>query len=179
MAGPAPNNRHWSARENAHKPKGLHVIVTGAVEVADADQQPVLTKASGDGKVLTADLSIGTCNDPAIDVKVWKHAFLHEEVSAGQYERVSIRWEGKQIANVEVIDDREHRAMAKKMADEIDAKHGRKKQAKKAKKAAKKKAKKAAPKKAKKAKKAGALKKLVRKLVKKLAPKKAKKKGGR
>ena len=31
MAGPAPKTKDWSALENAHKPKGLHVIVNGLV----------------------------------------------------------------------------------------------------------------------------------------------------
>ncbi len=108
MAGPAPKNRMWSARENKHKPKGMHLIVTGLVEVPDADKAPVLTKGSGGAaKVLRCDLAIKACKDPAIKVPVWKHAYLHEEVKAGQYERASIRWDGKEIANVEVIDDSE------------------------------------------------------------------------
>jgi hypothetical protein len=193
MAGPAPKNRDWHARENAHKPKGLHLIVTGLVEVPDADRSPVLTKGSGGAaKVLACDLAIKACKDPGIKVPVWKQAYLHEEVSRGQYERVSIRWDGKEIANVEVIDDREHHAAMDKMSDALDAKYAKKAPAKP--KPAKKAAKKSAPKKAKKpakkaskskkpAKKAAkksALRKMVSRIVKKLTPtKKAKKKGGR
>ena len=34
MADPAPKTRNWRAIENAHKPKGLHVLVFGEVEVS-------------------------------------------------------------------------------------------------------------------------------------------------
>ena len=201
MAGPAPKNRMWSARENKHKPKGMHLIVSGLVEVPDADKAPVLTKGSGGAaKVLALDLSIKNCRDPAIKASVWKQAHLHQEVSAGQYARASIRWDGKEIANVEVIDDSEHHAALDKMSDELDAKHAGKIRKPPAKKAAKKAAKKSAPKKSapKKAKKAAkkakakkpakkakkpakksALKKLVRRIVRTFTPKKAKKKGRR
>jgi outer membrane biosynthesis protein TonB len=189
MAGPAPKTRMWSARENAHKPKGFHLITTGLVEVSDADKVPVLTKGSGGAaKVLPLDLAVKACKDPAIKAAVWKHAYLHEDVGAGQYQRVSIRWDGKEIANVEVIDDREQSGALAVMTKAANAKHATKPPAKPKPKPAKKAAKKAskpkkAPKKpAKKAKKPAkksALKKMVSKLVKKLTPKKAKKKGGR
>jgi hypothetical protein len=188
MAGPAPKTRMWSARENAHKPKGFHLITTGLVEVSDADKVPVLTKGSGGAaKVLPLDLAVKACKDPAIKAAVWKHAYLHEDVGAGQYERVSIRWDGKEIANVEVIDDREQSGALAVMTKAANAKHGKgpaKPKPKPAKKAAKKasKPKKAPKKPAKKAKKPAkksTLKKAVSKLIKKLTPKKAKKKGGR
>lgn len=186
MAGPAPKTRMWSARENVHKPKGLHLIVTGLVEVSDADKAPVLTEGSGGGpKVLALDLAIKKCGDPAIKAVVWKHATFHKEVSRGQYERVSIRWDGKEIAAVPVIDDSEHSDLLEKLSDVQDAKYGKKPKPKKAakkavKKVAKKAAKKAKPKKpAKKAAKKpapkSALKKLVRRIVKKLTPTKKKK----
>jgi hypothetical protein len=190
MAGPAPKNRDWRAHENAHKPKGLHLIVTGLVEVS-ADKAPVLKKGSGGAaKVLALDLSITDCKDPAIKVPVWKQAYSHDEVSAGQYERVSVRWDGKEIANVEVIDDRERSDMLEKTTKAANAKHAKApakkppakpKPAKKApKKASKpKKGPKKPAKKAKKPAKKSALKKMVRKLVKKFTPKKAKKKGRR
>jgi len=201
MAGPAPKNRDWHARENAHKPKGLHLIVTGLVEVSDANKIPVLTKGMArDPKILSVELSIKDCKDPAIQVPVWKHAYLHEEVKAGQYNRASIRWDGKEIANVEVIDDREHAAALTAMSEALDAKYaGKIKRApvkkapkKVAKNAAKKAPKKVAKKAAKKTKPksvggwakakkqvAKAAKKLVRTLTPKKTKKKAKKKGGR
>ena len=94
-----------------------------------------------------------------------------------EYERASIRWDGKEIANVEVIDDSEHHAALDKMSDELDAKHASRIRKAPAKKAAKKSAPKKA--KAKKPAKKSALKKLMRRIVKKLTPKKAKKKGRR
>ena len=176
MAGPAPKTRMWSARENAHKPKGFHLITTGLVEVSDADKVPVLTKGSGGAaKVLALDLAVKACKDPAIKVPVWKHAYLHEDVGAGQYARVSIRWDGKEIANVEVIDDREQSGALAVMTKAANAKHATKPPAKPkpkpkpAKKASK--PKKGPKKPAKKAKKSAA--------AKTAAPKKAKKKGGR
>jgi hypothetical protein len=181
----------WSARENVHKPKGLHLITTGLVEVSDADKSPALTKGSGGApKVLPLDLAVKACSDPAVKVAVWKHAYLHEDVSAGQYERVSIRWDGKEIANVEVIDDREHSGVLADLAKAANAKYGKtpaKKEPAKPKPAKKppkkaskpKKGPKKPAKKAKKPAKKSALKKMVSKLVKKLRPKKAKKKGAR
>ena len=44
MAGPAPNTKLWTARENRHKESGLYLLVGGQVEVSDADKQPVLTE---------------------------------------------------------------------------------------------------------------------------------------
>lgn len=189
MAGPAPKTRMWSARENAHKPKGFHLITTGLVEVSDADKRPVLTKGSGGAaKVLALDLAVKACGDPAIKVPVWKHAYLHEEVSAGQYQRASIRWDGKEITNVEVIDDREQSQMLAKTTSAQNAKFAKTAPAKPkpAKKAAKKVAKKKkAPKSvggwAKNAKKSAKkpVKKAAKKSATKKTAKKAKKKGGR
>ena len=114
MAGPAPKTRHWIARENKHKPSGLHVIVGGEVEVSTTNKSPELTEAPHVGKTLPLDLSvIDDRDEPLVEfrnkpVKVWKATSLHKVVSANQFERVSIRWDGKEIANVEIIDDREH-----------------------------------------------------------------------
>ncbi|MEA2879963.1 MAG: hypothetical protein QOF14_5159 [Hyphomicrobiales bacterium] len=204
MAGPAPKTRNWIARENAHKPKGLHIIVGGEVEVSATNKSPELAEAPNVGKTLPLDLSIVDDKDePLVEykgkpVKVWKAASFHKVVSANQFERVSIRWDGKEIASTPVIDDREQsqhlvaitaaanakygkkpaKAPAKKAAPKIAAAAKKKPKsvggwakAKKAKKSAKKAAKKTAKKTAKKS----ALNKFVRKLVKKLTPAKKKK----
>jgi len=114
MAGPAPKTRNWIARENAHKPKGLHIIVGGEVEVSATNKSPELAEAPHVGKTLPLDLTIvDDSNEPLVEyrgkpVKVWKAATFHQVVSANQFERVSIRWNGKEIASTPVIDDREH-----------------------------------------------------------------------
>ena len=191
MAGPAPKTRDWVARENKHKPKGLHVIVTGAVQVSATNKDAVLTQAQGVGDLLALDLAIKDDGHPGVQVQVWKPAYFHKEVSANQYNHVAVRWDGKPIATFPVLDDRECGAMMDKRAKAENAAAAKKAPPKKPapkkpapKKAAKKKApKRAGPaKKAKKAPKKKAAKKsgltrLVRRIVKKLTP--AKKKGRR
>lgn len=155
MAGPAPKTRDWIARENKHKPKGLHVIVGGLVEVNDADKMPVLKEGGvAIEQVLPLELTIVACKDPAIKVKVWKPASFHKEVTANQYEKVVVSWDGKQIAAFPVIDDTQHAQHAAAATKALNAKHAKAPKKAAAKKAAPKKAKKAAPKKAKRAKKA-------------------------
>ena len=155
MAGPAPKTREWTARENKHKPKGLHLIVGGLVEVNDADKTPVLKEGGvAIEQVLPLELTIVVCKDPAIKVKVWKAAAFHKEVTANQYEKVVVSWNGQQIAAFPVIDDTQHAAAMNKQTKAQNAVAPKAKPAAKkpaAKKAAPKKAKKAAPKKAKKA----------------------------
>jgi len=156
MAGPAPKTKDWSALENAHKPKGLHVIVSGLVEVNDADKTPVLKEGGvAIEQVLPLELTIVACKDPAIKAKVWKAASFHKEVTANQYEKVVVSWDGKQIAAFPVIDDTQRARHAAAATKALNAKHQKAPKKAAAKKAAPKKAKKAAPKKAaKKAKKA-------------------------
>ena len=118
MAGPAPKTKDWSARENKHKPKGLHVIVSGLVEVSSTGKQAVLKEALRVGKVLPLDLTIkdGKVKDPK-PITVWTEAYYHKEVSANEFDRVDIRWDGKTIATVPVIDDTErHAQLQKQMA---------------------------------------------------------------
>lgn len=114
MAGPAPKTRAWFALENAHKPKGLHVIVTGAVQVSATNKAAVLTEAKSDGDLLSLDLAIKDEGHPGVQVPVWKPAFFHKEVTADQYNRVSVRWDGKEIAAFPVLDDRECSAKQEK-----------------------------------------------------------------
>ncbi|MEA2874071.1 MAG: hypothetical protein QOH67_4047 [Hyphomicrobiales bacterium] len=204
MAGPAPKTRNWIARENAHKPKGLHIIVGGEVEVSATNRSPELAEAPNVGKTLPLDLSIIDDKDePLVEykgkpIKVWKAASFHKVVSANQFERVSIRWDGKEIASTPVIDDREQSQHLVALTAAANAKYGKKPAKAPAKKAAPKKAaaakkkpksvggwakakkakksgKKAAKKTAKKTAKKSALNKFVRKLVKKLTPAKKKK----
>jgi hypothetical protein len=174
MAGPAPKTRDWSALENAHQPKGLHVIVNGLVEVDDADKTPVL-KETGVAieQVLPLELTIAASKDPAINVKVWKAASFHTEVTANQYDKVVVSWDGKQIATFPVVDDTERARHAAASTKALNAQHQKAPRKAAAKKAAPKKAKKAAPKKA--AKKAKKAKKAARKA---LAPRAVRAVGG-
>ena len=166
MAGPAPKTKNWTARENEHEPSGLHIIVTGDVEVSATNMHPELAEAPHVGKVLPLDLTI-TESGAGSPLVVWMAARFHKEVSADEFEHVEIRWDGKVIATAPVIDDSEHHALAK-------AQTAAKAKTAKAKKAA---PKKAAPKKAaaKKAVPAKAAKKVAKKATKKVAKKAAKK----
>ena len=117
MAGPAPKTEKWTARENLHKPEGLHLLVNGNVLVQDADKAPVLTKGEDKApKRLSLELSIVDCNDPAIDAEVWKGAKFHEVVTADQYNTVQVTWEGEPIADFPVLDDRQVSALMAKQA---------------------------------------------------------------
>jgi hypothetical protein len=201
MAGPAPKTKNWSARENAHEPSGLHVIVTGEVEVSATNVHTQLTEGPPAGNVLPLDLTI-TESGMGAPAVVWMAANFQRQVSANEFDRVEIRWDGKVIATVPVIDDTEHDALVSKQAQAqntvvkvktVKAKKAAPKKAvaKKAaaakvaktvaKKAAKKPSKKPPKKATKKAAKKkpapkSAFKKFVKKMVKKLTPKKAPKK---
>ena len=113
MAGPAPNTKGWTAHENKHKPKGLHVIVTGMVEVSATNKEPALSEASHVGKALPLDLKITdhkykeAVHGHKSEIVVWKQAFFHKVVSANEFDKVDIRWDGKTIASCPVIDDKE------------------------------------------------------------------------
>jgi hypothetical protein len=199
MAGPAPKTRNWRARENAHEPSGLHVIVTGEVEVSATNKHPQLAEGLHAGKTLPLELTIAESGVGA-PLVVWMAAYFHREVSAHEFDHVEIRWDGKVIATAPVIDDTEYEALARQQAENAPAK-GKAAKAKKAapkkapakkapakkvapvtavkkaaKKVAKKAAKKAAKKSAKKAAPKSAFKKFVKRMVKKLTPKKKAKK---
>ena len=196
MAGPKTQN--WRALENEHKPKGLHLIVFGQVEV-ERDQAPVLTESPSNLRKICGFNRTSGIRGSA-QRKVWKPAHFHKVVKANQYENVIVRWnatrsqtshsrrsgvcgqggrrnEGAQRAarrqgQGETLGKKPaaKKAAAKKAAP--TKKSAAKKKPAKAKKAAKKVAKKAAKKKT--AKKS-AFKKMMGRLVKKLTPAKKKK----
>lgn len=124
MAGPAPKTKNWSARENKHKPKGLHVIVSGLVEVSTTSKRAVLKEAPRVGKVLPLALTIRDrkVKDPK-PITVWTEAYYHKEVSANEFDRVDIRWDGQTIATVPVIDDTEHHAQLQKQMAGLNTKY--------------------------------------------------------
>ena len=195
MADLAPRTRNWRALENAHKPKGLHVLVFGEVEVSATNKDPVLTETpERNPKNLGLNLTISESGEGA-QMMVWKPAHFHKEVKPNEYDNVIVRWNIGQIANFPIHDDHEHADNAAAAMKALNEKHAGKGKAAKpadkkpaAKKAA---AKKAAPKKKsaaktkpakskakkvpKKAAKKSGLKKLVSKLVKKFTPSKKKK----
>jgi hypothetical protein len=124
MAGPAPKTKNWIARENAHKPKGLHIIVSGQVELTNANLAPRLTEsAERNPKHLGLTLSIEKCRDPGVAVRLWKNALFHKEVKANQYDSVTVRWDGTSIAQFPVIDDREYYAKLVQQTKVLNAKH--------------------------------------------------------
>jgi hypothetical protein len=117
MAGPAPNTKLWTALENEHKPSGLHLLVGGQVEVSDANKAAVLREGEAkDPYLLALDLDIVDCADPAIDAAVWKAAHFHKEVTADQFRRVEVRWDGAAIADFPVVDDSERAKLMNKQA---------------------------------------------------------------
>ena len=124
MAGPAPKTKNWSARENKHKPKGLHVIVSGLVEVSTTSKRAVLKEAPRVGKVLPLALTIRDrkVKDPK-PITVWTEAYYHKEVSANEFDRVDIRWDRQTIATVPVIDDTEHHAQLQKQMAGLNTKY--------------------------------------------------------
>ena len=177
---PGPKTKNWSALENEHKPSGLHIIVSGLVEV-EPDQAPTLTERPISlPNMLQLQLEVGDSADPDFKGKVWKQALFHKKVSANQYNSVRVRWQDFIAANFPIHDDREHAANAAGAMKALNAQHAGKGKAKPAgKKPAAKKAaaKKAAPKKKSAAKKKPAkAKKAAKKVAKKAAKKKTAKK---
>jgi hypothetical protein len=179
MAGPAPKTRNWTALENAHKPKGLHVIVSGHVQVSNTDRRPVLTESpERNPRNLGLALTITDPEGAGLDVRCWKPAFFHKEVKANEYDSVTIRWNGSSIAQVPVFDDREHQQHMAKLTQAANAAHPAKKKAAPKKAVKKAAAKKAAPKKASKTKAPKAVGGWAKKAKKKTAKKKTAKKSG-
>ena len=177
---PGPKTKNWSALENEHKPSGLHLIVSGLVEV-EPDQAPRLTERPINlPNILQLQLDVGDSADPDFKGTVWKQALFHKTVSANQYNSVRVRWQDFIAANFPIHDDREHAANAAGAMKALNAQHAGKGKVKPAaKKPAAKKAaaKKAAPKKKSAAKKKPAkAKKAAKKVAKKAAKKKTAKK---
>ena len=126
MAGPAPKTRDWAARENVHKPKGLHLIVTGIVQVTNTNQEPHLAEsAERNPRNLGLALTIEKTGEPGTDVSCWRQASFHKEVRANEYDSVTIRWGVTPIAQVPVVDDREHAQLQDKMMQAVNLKYGK------------------------------------------------------
>ena len=111
MAGSAPKTDNWTARENAHKPSGLHLLVSGCVQAGGGDAAPRLAEAAAQGrdpKILVLDLSIDAGREAGAKDQVWKPVDYHKVVDRDQFAGVEIRWGGKSIASCKVLDDDEH-----------------------------------------------------------------------
>jgi hypothetical protein len=124
MAGPAPKTRGWHARENAHKPKGYHVIAAGLVQVSALNMEPRLTEEpERNPKNLGLKLTIETVPGEGAQVVVWKAVHFHKEVKKDQFDHVIVRWNVDQIANVPIIDDTEHAAEGAAAMTALNAKY--------------------------------------------------------
>lgn len=103
----APRTKDWNALENKHRPSGLHVIVSGLVELAPG-QRPVLTERTGATPGLELALTAERADEADFKGKVWKAAQFHKEVKQDQYNDVRVFWNGGMVADFPVFDDREH-----------------------------------------------------------------------
>jgi len=111
---PRPKTKDWKALENEHQPSGLHVIVTGLIEL-EPDQRPVLTERTGRPGGLELELTTEPSNEPDFAGKVWKSATFHKEVEENQYNSVRVMWGDAIVADFPVLDDSEHaQLMAKR-----------------------------------------------------------------
>src|SRR5947209_4287240 len=111
MAG--PHTKDWKALENAHHPSGLHVIVTGLVQLKSG-QAAVLTERGSRPDVLQLALTTASCKDPDFGGTVWKQALFHKEVSANEYNSVHVMSGNSVLADFPVLDDREHASLLEK-----------------------------------------------------------------
>jgi hypothetical protein len=126
MAGPAPKTRNWAARENAHKPKGWHLIVAGLVQVTNTNKEPDLAEsAERNPRNLDLALTIAETGGPGVAVLCWKQAFFHKEVRPNEYDSVTIRRDGSEIAQVPVVDDREYDQLQDAKMRAVNLKYGK------------------------------------------------------
>ena len=105
MSGPAPETSDWKAVED-RQPPGVRLKVTGTVETTRGNQQPKLTKAIPQGTnpaILLLDLSIETSGDPGADVMGKRNVEYNEEIKAGQYTSIDIRFGGTTIESIKEI----------------------------------------------------------------------------
>lgn len=118
----APKTEKWRARENEHEPEGVHLLVSGCVEVSNLSKAPRLAKTdSRDPNVLGLALTIVDTHEPGGDAVVWKGANYHEVVTPDQYNGVVIRWEGEVIQRIPVLDDAQHSALMDKQSQAQNA----------------------------------------------------------
>lgn len=90
-------SRKWHAAQTTDLAGSKYLLtVTGEVEVHRSNQEPKLTKAHPQGIVPTTlilDLSVGSNSDVGNAVMVWKPVQYSHEITAGQYDHVTIKGE--------------------------------------------------------------------------------------
>ena len=81
--------------------------MTGTVTTTRSNQEPQLTKAVPQGAnaaILLLDLTITTSGDVGNEVMGTREVRYREEIKAGQYTSVEIRYSGQQIAKIDTIE---------------------------------------------------------------------------
>ncbi len=106
MAGSAPETSNWKAVED-RQPPGARLRVTGTVTTTMSNQDPRLTKANPQGinpSILLLDLTIETTGDVGSAVMGKPEVQYREDITAGQYSSVEIRYEGRSLASIDHIE---------------------------------------------------------------------------
>ena len=106
MAGSAPQTSNWKAVED-RQPSGVSLRVTGTVTTTMSNQEPHLTKARPQGinpSILLLDLSIATTGDVGSTVMGERNVEYREDISAGQYTSIEIRYEGNRLTVIDHIE---------------------------------------------------------------------------
>lgn len=118
MAGPAPDSKLWTARENHQGDTGIKLIVGGQVAVTNTGQEPRLSEVAGrDPKSLNLELTLAETGQDAVDVACWKAANFSRSVTEDEFNQVVIRWGAEAIGRTPVINDAEHGALMDKQSN--------------------------------------------------------------
>jgi hypothetical protein len=105
MSGSVPDTSNWKAVED-RQPPGVRLKVTGTVTTTRSNQEPQLTKAVPQGinpAMLLLDLSIETSGNVGSDVMGKRDVEYEEEIKAGQYTSIHIRFASKGIKTIDEI----------------------------------------------------------------------------
>jgi len=100
-----PETSNWTAVED-RQPPGVRLTVKGKVKTGYSNEIPHLTKAEPGGinpKILILDLSIEAQGQGTTMVSL-RDVEYRENIEAGQYSSVEIRYEGKSIAVIDHIE---------------------------------------------------------------------------
>lgn len=103
----APNTKDWYAQLNKMPIGGPMLMVDGNVETPAHNLQPVLTEAEPQGindKIQILDLSIEDNGQTAPQVVDYHPAHFEKPAKKGQYDFVTIRFEGEEIKTVKVVE---------------------------------------------------------------------------
>ena len=100
-----PNTRKWSGYIHLQPPGPPALHVKGEVEVSASNKRPVLREASPQGinpEILLLDLSIQDTGGIGTQAFQYKGVRFDRSRVRAQYSTVQIRWEGNDIASVDV-----------------------------------------------------------------------------